>query len=205
MSEPFVFETRKGSSIGELLDELAALRMEVFREFPYLYEGTKEYEKHYLETYVASPRSFLFALFQGKQMIGATTCLPLADETEEIKAPFLQASLDLDTIFYFGESLLLLPYRGLGFGHRFFDEREKHAGSFGVFDTACFCSVVRPENHPATPHDYRPNDVFWLKRGYQKSPSLHTWLEWPDRGATVSTPKRMDFWTKKLDGKANLM
>ena len=191
------FLTKQGQSIESVFDDLAKLRISVFRDFPYLYEGTLDYEKEYLKTYANSERAFLFAVYDGKKMVGATTCIPLPDETAEVQEPFKAAGLDIDNVFYFGESILLSEYRGLGLGHRFFNEREIHAASFGTFKTTCFCSVERI-NHPAEPADYRPNDAFWIKRGYKKVPDLKATMGWPDIGETESTPKTMIFWMKEI-------
>ena len=192
------FVTKRGPEIAEVFDDLAELRIAVFRDFPYLYEGSVDYEKTYLQTYVRSGRSLLFAVYDGAKMVGATTCLPLRDEMPELQAPFLQQGYDVDSLFYFGESLLLPAYRGLGLGHRFFDEREAHARQFGTYRMTCFCAVERSETHPDRPADYRPNDAFWLKRGYRKEPSLQTTLDWPDIGESESTPKQMTFWLREL-------
>ncbi|MFC5412990.1 GNAT family N-acetyltransferase [Larkinella bovis] len=192
------FLTKRGRAIESVFDGLAALRIAVFRDYPYLYEGSMEYEKAYLKTYAQSERSFLFAVYDGPKMVGATTCIPLDDETADIRQPFEQAGFDTDTVFYFGESILLPHYRGMGLGHRFFDEREAHARRFGTYKTACFCSVERGESHPAKPSDYRPNDAFWIKRGYTKEPSLRSTMEWPDVGESASTPKPMVYWMRKL-------
>jgi GNAT superfamily N-acetyltransferase len=192
------FLTKKGPEIESVFDDLAALRIAVFRDYPYLYEGTIDYEKEYLKTYAQSEQSFLFAVYDGPKMVGATTCIPLRDETADIRLPFEQAGFELDTVFYFGESILLPAYRGQGLGHRFFDEREAHARRFGTFKLTCFCSVEREENHPAQPADYRPNDAFWLKRGYQKEPSLRSSLAWPDLGEVISTPKPMVYWMRPI-------
>ncbi len=131
-------------------------------------------------------------------MVGATTCIPLQNETEDVKQPFLEAGYDLNEIFYFGESILLPQYRGTGLGHRFFDERENHARSFGSYKLTCFCAVNRPSDHPQKPVDYRPNDIFWAKRGYQQEPSLVSTMDWPDIGDDQSTPKQMTFWLRPL-------
>ncbi len=201
MTEEITFMTRRGAETASVIENLGKLRIAVFRDYPYLYEGTLAYEKDYLETYIHSPNSLLFAVYDGSEMVGATTCLPLSDETAEVRLPFEQAGFDLKTIFYFGESILLPAYRGLGLGHRFFDEREAHAHNFGTYTLTCFCAVERAENHPAKPQDYRPNDAFWTKRGYRKEPSLQSSFEWPDIGQTHSTPKKMVYWTRTIDPK----
>lgn len=37
--------------------DLARLRIEIFREFPYLYDGDRDYEQKYLATYLNCPQS----------------------------------------------------------------------------------------------------------------------------------------------------
>lgn len=194
----FQFVKKVGPDTQELFDDLAQLRIAVFRDFPYLYEGTFDYEKEYLNTYSHSERSIVFAVYHDNKMIGATTAIPLLDETEEVQAPFSQNDMPLDKIFYFGESILLKPFRSLGLGHRFMDERLQHAISYPDYQIATFCSVVRPDDHPDKPSDYRPNDVFWRKRGFVQQPQLLTTFDWPDIGSTISTPKPMMYWTKNL-------
>ncbi|MBK8567339.1 MAG: GNAT family N-acetyltransferase [Saprospiraceae bacterium] len=192
------FKTYRGSAIKSVFEPLGQLRITVFRTWPYLYEGSLEYEVSYLKTYSNSPRSFLFAAYDDDKMVGATTCIPLSDETAEVQEPFVKAGLDLSSIFYFGESVLLTQYRGIGLGHRFFDEREAHARSFGNIKSTCFCGVVRPPDHPSRPLDYRPLDEFWKKRGYQPMPALQSQFEWLDIGEAEPSLKPMLYWMKAI-------
>lgn len=192
------FTHKMGSDIASVSDALAQLRIAVFRDFPYLYEGTVEYEKEYLRTYSESARALVFAVYDGDRMVGATTCIPLTDETEEVQLPFRRAGYELGKIFYFGESVLLPAYRGLGLGNRFFDEREVHAASFQAYEMTCFCAVQRTLNHPLRPADYRPLDGFWLKRGYVQAPALQSFFSWPDIGEAEDTFKPMNYWTRNL-------
>ncbi len=192
------FVRKRGAEIAGLFDDLAPLRIAVFRDYPYLYEGTLDYEKAYLQTYADAPRAFLCAVYDAERMVGATTCIPLADETQEVQQPFLDAGYDLSKVFYFGESILLPAYRGRGIGHRFFDEREAHAAGFGTYTMTCFCAVQRPPNHPLQPLDYQSLDQFWGKRGYQKVPDLQSLFSWPDVGEKDSTAKPMTYWVRQL-------
>ena len=198
MTNQLTFASYKGAEIASAVEDLGALRIAVFHDYPYLYEGSLEYEKDYLQIYVRSERALLFAVYDQGKMVGATTCIPLTDEAPEVRKPFEDAGFDIDTVFYFGESILSHEYRGLGLGHRFFDEREAHAWSFGSYELSCFCAVDRGENHPSKPENYRPNDAFWIKRCYVKEPTLQSIMEWPDLGETEASAKTMTFWIKSL-------
>ena len=193
------FKSFIGAEINTALTDLGLLRIRVFHDFPYLYEGDLAHEKEYLKTYAHSEKAFVFAAYHGEMMVGATTCIPLADETPDVQQPFLKNELDIEKIFYFGESILLPAYRGMGLGHRFFEEREAHVRSYQTFQSTCFCSVHPGGNHPAQPAGYRPHDVFWTKRGYQKDTSLQCQMEWLDVGMDVPTSKKLIFRKKDLN------
>ena len=196
--ETLTFIRKTGADIQALSDDFALLRIQVFREFPYLYDGTVAYEKEYIKTYSSAAEAMLFAVYDAGKMVGATTCIPLLNETAEVQAPFLQAGYNIEEICYFGESLLLPDYRGRGLGHRFFDEREAHARRSGHYRLTTFCAVNREADHPLRPADYRPNDDFWRKRGYEKNPALVCRMTWQDVQEEASGSKELTFWTKPL-------
>ncbi|MCB9590660.1 MAG: GNAT family N-acetyltransferase [Polyangiaceae bacterium] len=181
----------------EARDALAALRVSVFRDFPYLYEGSLSYELEYLEVYFRSQGAFSAVVWQGEEAVGATTMLPLTDAEAEAQEPFLEAGYERAELAYFGESVLLRAFRGRGLGVKFFELREAHARSLGL-KLATFCAVDRPTDHPARPADYVPNDSFWQHRGYRKVPELQASFSWPDVGETESTSKSMTFWLREL-------
>ena len=192
------FVRKTGAQFLEVFTELARLRMQVFRAFPYLYAGSLDYEKAYLQTYANAGRSFLFAVYDGGNMVGATTGIPLIDETEAVKRPFRTLDFDLSSLYYFGESMLLPAYRGRGLGHRFFTERERFAAGFGDYTQTGFCAISRPDNHPLRPADYQPLNAFWTRRGYRKEPRLQSRFEWVDIGETESTAKPMIYWLRTI-------
>lgn len=192
-------ETLTGADIHEHISDLARLRINVFRSFPYLYDGDMAYERKYIQTYSSSPRSLFVLAKDGQGVVGAATGIPMADETDEFKRPFIESGYNPETIFYFGESVLLPEYRGQGIGVAFFDHREDYARQLGGFTHCCFCAVERPADHPLRPADYQPLDSFWRHRGYQKAPELSTEYSWKDVGQAVETAKPMTFWLKALD------
>lgn len=187
--------TVRGSAFAQWLEPVAALRIRVFREFPYLYEGTLDYEKRYLQRYIDSAGSTLVLALEGDDVVGASTALPMKDADSEFQQPFREQAFNLDDVYYFGESVLLNEYRGQGIGHRFFDERERAAREQGCTITT-FCAVQRPADHPARPRDYVPLDAFWKKRGYTPRPDLTCDYHWRDIGDSEETHKPMLFWIK---------
>lgn len=187
-----------GSELRAHLPAVAALRITVFREYPYLYEGDNEYEVRYLRTYANSPDSVVVLAFDGDRVIGASTALPLRHETDEVRQPFLDFGVDPNRVFYLGESVLLPEYRGRGIGSRFFDAREHHAEQLGGFDYYAFCAVERPQDDPRRPLDYRPLHGFWNRRGYVREPRLYTYFSWREFGESQESPKPMVFWLKAI-------
>jgi GNAT superfamily N-acetyltransferase len=190
-------ELLHGAGIAAQLDALAELRIKVFRDWPYLYEGSREYERKYLDTYVRCPRSLAVTVWAGADCVGASTVLPLAEAGAEAQQPFRDGGHDVAAIDYFGESLLLRDFRGRGLGVKFFELREAHARELGL-SVCAFCAVERSEEDPRRPPEYVPNDAFWTRRGYRKAPEIATRFSWPDIGEAVATPKPMTFWLRDL-------
>jgi GNAT superfamily N-acetyltransferase len=187
-----------GADVLPYLDALAGLRIKVFREFPYLYEGSREYEADYLRNYAKSPRSTVVLARAGERVVGASTAMPLTDHGEEGIVPALeQAGFAPRSVYYFGESVLLPEYRGQRIGHAFFDQREVSARDYGM-RVAAFCAVERPADHPARPEGYVPHDAFWEKRGYQRRPDITARFSWRDVGDDAASDKPMVFWIKEL-------
>ncbi len=187
-----------GAALAERIDDLAALRIAVFRDWPYLYEGDIGYERAYLAAYTDSPRAIVVGALAGDRLVGAATATPLADHEEDLAAPFEARGIDIGTIYYCGESVLLPEWRGRGIGHAFFDHREA-AGRAHGFATSAFCAVARPADHPLRPAGYRPLDPFWRKRGYAPVEGLVARFAWADvgeNGAEIGHP--MQFWVKAL-------
>lgn len=186
-----------GRDISKYKNEIAAIRIEIFRDFPYLYVGDLEYEEKYLKVYEESKKSLVVLALDDGIVIGASTGLPLVDETDYLKKPFIENNLSIENIFYFGESVLKNQYRGLGIGKKFFEIRENHAMSFKRYNITCFCAVNRSQNHPSRPSTYAPLDNFWINMGYRKEPRLMSSFPWKDIGDEIETEKPMTYWVKE--------
>lgn len=191
--------TFTGAAVAPYLDAVAALRIAVFRDWPYLYDGDLGYEKDYLATYAASAECLFVLALDGERIVGASTGIPLADETATLRQPFFARGVPAADVFYFGESVLLHDYRGQGLGHRFFDERERYARHLGRFAMTAFCAVERAADDPRRPADHRANDVFWSKRGYRRQDDLFCTIDWREPGQAAATAHRLRFWLRPLE------
>jgi GNAT superfamily N-acetyltransferase len=190
-------ETLTGAALRAALPALGALRASVFRAWPYLYEAEPGYEGDYQSAYADSAGAGLVLASVNGEPVGAATCVPLRDETEGVRAPFVAAGLDVEDYFYFGESVLLPDYRGQGVGVAFFERREAHGLAVSTARFACFCAVQRAVDHPARPADATSLEPFWRHRGYAPM-GLSCAMNWRDVGEVEKTSKTMAFWSKRL-------
>ena len=187
-----VVERVEGAAIERHLPALAELRIAVFREYPYLYAGSLEYERGYLAHYAASPDAVVVLARDGERVVGAATAMPLLVHSDDVVPPLRAAGYDPARVFYFGESVLDAAYRGRGIGHTFFVEREAHARAHG-FTTAAFCAVERPDHRLD-----RPVHALWAKHGFVRRPDITTTFSWRDLDDAEESAKLMVFWTKEL-------
>lgn len=186
-----------GEALDAALDDVARLRIAVFRDWPYIYDGSLEYERRYIQSYRESDAAGVVGAFDGTTLVGAATGTPLEDHAGNFAAPFAGTGLKLEDVFYCAESVLLSDYRGQGLGHAFFDHREAHARELGRGHSV-FCSVIRPDDHPLKPADYRPLDGFWRKRGYAPMAGVIARFKWTDLSEDQQTEKALQFWGRPL-------
>ncbi|MFN3937170.1 MAG: GNAT family N-acetyltransferase [Gemmobacter sp.] len=190
-------EALTGPALEAALDDVARLRIAVFRAYPYLYDGDMDYERRYVASYRDSSGAILVGAFDGTRLVGAATGTPLSDHADDFAAAFAGTGIALDRVFYCAESVLLPDWRGQGIGHRFFDLREAHARRLG-FAQCAFCAVIRPADHPARPAGYSPLDPFWRGRGYAPLQGVVARFSWKDLGEAAETEKPLQFWIRDL-------
>jgi GNAT superfamily N-acetyltransferase len=191
-----------GAAIAPFVAALARLRIEVFRDWPYLYDGNEGEEHRHLAAFSTSPDAALVVALDGEEPVGCSTCLPLAHEPANIRAPFEARGWDTRRFCYFSESVLRGRYRGQGIGVAFFAAREAHARTLEGCDFATFCGVRRAPDDPRRPADAVPLDAFWRRRGFQPVPGLACTMTWPELGRAGEQVNTLDFWIKSLRGAA---
>ena len=189
----------RGKEASRLVDGLASLRIAVFRDWPYMYDGDRDYEARYLGSFINGDGAFVAAAFDGGDLVGAATAAPLIQHIDDLAEPVEALGLDPAAIFYLSESVLLSSYRGLGLGHRFFELREAEARSQG-FSTCLFCSVDRSTADPRRPEDARSLESFWQKRGYERIEGSKAHISWREIGETAETDHTLSLWIRYLNG-----
>lgn len=180
------------------IDQIGQLRISVFSEFPYLYDGQLQYERDYLVMYAKSQEASLVIAEVNGEVIGATLGLPLKDSFEDCKKPFIKQEESIDDYYYLGEILLQKNYRGFGVGRALYEEFEKALAHHNGYKKLTFCHVIRPENHPECPKDYFSLEEFWRNRGYHIDPHLMGLFEWKEIGGTKPIRHPMSFWSKEI-------
>ena len=198
MDKKIRIESYRGEAVRKFIPAIAKLRMEVFREYPYLYIGDEEYEKRYLEKFITAKDAIVVVAWDKEEIIGISTGFPFIYEAEAMQRPFLKARLNADDFFYFGEFVLQKKYRGRGIGHQFFVLQDEHVRNLGRFKYICLCVVKRSDEDPKRPLDYKPSTKFWQDRGFVKHPELIALYPWQEIDEDKETLKEMVFWIKQL-------
>ena len=193
----FGLDVLRGDAIAEHIAQIAKLRIDIFREYPYLYDGDWDYEENYLRKLIDTSNSLVVVLNHSTNIVGAMTGLPLSDEEESVKLPWLNRGVEISGVYYFSEILLYPEYRGHGHGGRGFDWAEQAIDELGIFDRYSLATVIRPDNHPMKPTGYQNLDGFWESKGYVKDEGLVCYIPWKEVGEEEETQNPLVFWIKK--------
>lgn len=187
-----------GAEIGAFIEPLGRYRIEIFREFPYLYAGDMDYERNYLSRYVRSNESFLLLGQDAAGIACACTGIPLEHEMDEFKAPFIRHGSPVANKFYLGEIMIRNDLRGQGLGTRVMNLALNTIARAGKYQDVVLCTVMRPRNHPLKSAGYRKNDKLWLNLGFCKLVDHEVFFSWKDLGEVRETMKPMNYWLKSL-------
>ena len=185
-----------GTAIAEVRDEVATLRLEIFREYPYLYQGRREDERKYLGTYAEAPDACVILAYDGDAVIGAVAGMPLIHEDAQMRDAFAGTAFPLSEAYYVGELLFRPAYRNGGLGRKLLARLESHIRSLGGYTLTC-ATVERPDDHPLRPRDYIPITRFLARTGFARLPGVTTHFMWRETDGIVRDHP-MQFWGKQL-------
>ena len=190
-----------GASIRPYIHSLAKLRSEVLRDYPYFEEPDLNANTQYLKSVTLSKEAIAVLIFDNTTLVGASLGYPLELESPSLQQPFKDRHLEISSYYFFGESLLLKPYKGRGIGHHFFDAREAHVTHFPSFKHICFCVPIHTDSETNKQQDFVPLHDFWRKRGYIHHPEMQTLVLRRKIGDKHPGESKMSFWIKDLSEK----
>lgn len=189
-----------GSNIANYTHEVASLRCDIFKEFPYLYQGNLSFEYKYIENFSKQQDSVLLLAYKENLLIGCSTGMPLLDNFhEELKLIFRENSYNISELYLFGESVIKKDFRQRGLGGLFFSMRENYVYncSNNKYKFTSFFAIEREYTHPARPKNYYDLSHFWHKKGYVKT-DMQVYMSYKEIGEHTDSAKLMSIWIKPL-------
>lgn len=186
-----------GAAIVDSLGDLATLRLDIFSEYPYLYQGRRKDELTYLGTYAEASDARVILAYDGVTVVGAATGMPLAHEGAQMLDAFAGTTFPLEDIYYVGELLFRPAYRNCGLGQMLLDRLESHIRPLGRYRRLTCATVERPDDHPLRPRDYIPITRFLAHTGFVQLHRGTTRFMWRETDG-VKRVHSMQFWIKML-------
>lgn len=190
-----------GKGTAYVIDTVSAMRTRHFRDYPYLYDATFDpgYEKRYIQELTQNPHAMVVLAYADNKLIAISTSLPLvsdADILHGIESKFKQQGYsDLSQFYYWSEVVIESEFRGspvIFHLHEFFEFQTVSLG----YTHACCATVVRDENDPRKPIDYRDSDSLWRRLGYTRTNILFEY-RWPtlmEDGSSRYVSNQMVMW-----------
>ncbi len=189
-------ELLTGLNVKKYLEEIASLRIGIFREYPYLYDGNRNDELNYLQHYAEVSDACAILAFDDENVVGAATGIPLG-RVEGLLAPFAGSHHPVNETYYVGELLFYPAYRNQGLGMDLLAMMEKYVLSLGNYRYLASATVVRPDDHSLRPRKYVQIERFLAKTGFVVLPGITTSFAWREiDGSSNEHPMR--FWVKSL-------
>ncbi|PLY03705.1 MAG: N-acetyltransferase [Desulfuromonas sp.] len=186
-----------GDAVREYLDDLASLRLEIFAEFPYLYQGKRADELAYLTSYAETDGARVILAEADGEVIGAATGMPLQHEDALLRDPVATSGADINRLYYVGELLFYRRWRGARLGQQLLATMEEKIRRLGGFDGIVCATVARPTDHPQRPADFIPIERFLARTGFAAIPGASTRFAWRELDG-VKREQTMLLWRKAL-------
>lgn len=191
-----------GNEARRYSQQMARVYINMFKEFPYLYEGSiVECEKNYLEGYFISNLSRILLLFKNERVVGVSVSLPV-DEVKEtkIKSTFLKKQLDTSKYFYIGGTVIEEPFRSLELIRTISKYHETHAKNNG-YSQLVFVTVKRNPFHPSQTVNYRTLEPIWQHLGYSLVEGIEVKDKWKQADTHQEEENTLHIWTKAVNRK----
>lgn len=202
MSSELNIEVHVGKHFLSYVDFLSQLRIDTFKEYPYLYEGNLEIESKHIRDFISDEKSMVVVAKVSNEIAGICTGTPLSNNSEiisKLKKASQKKALELDGYYYCAELIVLPKFRGIGLTRKLLEIQDKKIAEWG-FKSTCLLTIVRDTHHPLKPIEYKPTDEIWEKMGFHKT-DLMISQDWPTIQADRSVKNAeniLQFWEKDI-------
>jgi hypothetical protein len=142
--EPSIsIDVLKGPEVIPYLQKVAQLRIEFYRNYPYLYEGNLTDEETYLSMYAKSKDSLLVIAKNGDDVVGAVTGIPMLETKKENKWLYTQKQTPDEHIFYLGELVLSQDYQNSTLQEMLYLQLENAVKGLEKYSILAVCEIER--------------------------------------------------------------
>lgn len=204
MSSPIAFANEfsikilVGSQMEEIVPFWAHIRLTFFNEYPYLYDGTLEASHAYCREVMSYKDAAAIVAYSNNEPIGILTGTSMASYSQHFGEPdaFRAMGIDPNTLYYFGDVIILPEYRGNGLTRCLFQGLESWIVAHG-YVSGCFVTESHA-SHPLKPLGYRELDSLWVALGYRKT-HINAQYEWntiQPAGPSRKQEHVMPYWVK---------
>lgn len=184
------------------MDDWIDLSLEGYREYPYLYEGTRESEAEYFAFYSRQPRLVMVVAKHNvdKRIIGVLAGMPLAEERDNKTKPFANAGENPADYFYIAECVVAAAFRSQGIARTMYELFEQYVHELQPpYRYLTVCGIEREVNPEwYIPEQHNPLYVLAPRYGWERYPTVQSCFYWQDVGSEVETGHTMVFWRKEL-------
>ncbi len=185
----------QGEAIQPYVKDITELCLVIYREYPYLYEGTEAEYGPFIQEYAQSPHGIACLLFDDEKPVGVAIGVPLSAMRKNYQDGFAQFAPELTSVYYLAEFLLLTDYRNKGYGRELYRQFESLIPA--EYPTLSFCKIAERDTHPLMPQNYSPVDTFWRKLGYTEHKDWSFFVSWDDVGTLGNSSHQLIYWTKE--------
>lgn len=199
---PYTIKVLTHKELEPLLPFVAQLRVDIFKNYPYLYDGDIQEEMDDLQKYAQDDNSALAIAYRNDTPIGFLGGSDLTAYSwhfeNSVPDMFKNAGLNPQEYYYFTDVIILPEHRGNGLSPQLFKALEKYAQNKGS-NGSCFITEHH-ENHPLKPDNHKSLVPLWNGLNYKKS-TLITYASWPTHQAdgTIKQERHpLVFWFKNL-------
>lgn len=187
-----------GDQILPYLEQISQLYINIYEEFPYLFQGDVEQQKVAIkEHYISKKTGIVCLLLIENQVVGAGLGCALIESSDKFKEPFIKQKYAIDNLFFWGELILEPVYRGKKLGKKLYQKMGEAIKQSG-YSSVCFCTVERSDDHPSKPDTYKSLEPLWEKLGFKKDEKLTFTGRWQEIGKEEATDQPMVFWVGKI-------